>query len=330
MYPDESVPVSFPGLHLSLWLHRVAFHIGTYPIHWYGILIALGLVLALLYASRRVKDFHITLDDLTDVVLWGVVFGIVGARLYYVLFYGTTSGYFWQNPLKIFAIWDGGLAIYGGVIGAFASALVVCRLKKINPLPFFDIAGLGFLIGQGIGRWGNFVNREAFGAKTSLPWRMVVDSSGIGYHPCFLYESLWCALGFVLLHFYSKRRKFNGELFLMYVAWYSFGRFFIEALRTDSLMLGPIRVSQLLAALLFVASAVTLVVVYSKLRTKQEEDAKEYVPLYADSLSAVEESGKEEETEGEQEPADSASEETPEPPENDGDGAHTDEKTEEN
>lgn len=309
MYSDEAVPISFPGLgHLQLWVHRIAFSIGPVSVHWYGIIIAVGLVLALLYGAKRAKEFGVTVDDLTDVVLWSVIFGIIGARLYYVIFYSTNSDYFTSSPLNIFYIWDGGLAIYGGIIGAFCAALVTCRIKMLNPLPFFDLAGLGFLIGQGIGRWGNFVNREAYGSQTNLPWRMVVDSSGTGYHPCFLYESLWCLLGFLLLHLYSKRRKFKGELFLMYVAWYSFGRFFIEGLRTDSLMIGPLRVSQLLSALAFVAAAGTLAFAYYRRHALAREDAKPFVPLYADAIAeeAKEEQKKQEAAEKDDDETDSA------------------------
>lgn len=289
-YADEAVPVSFPGLgHLSLWVHRVAFSIGPISVHWYGVIIAVGLVLALLYGARRSKEFGVTVDDLTDVVLWSVIFGIIGARIYYVLFYSTSgdaSFNYFANPADILKIWDGGLAIYGGIIGAFCTALVVCHIKKLNPLPFFDLAGLGFLIGQGIGRWGNFINREAYGSQTNLPWRMVVDSTGVGYHPCFLYESLWCLLGFLLLHLYSKRRKFRGELFLMYAAWYSLGRFFIEGLRTDSLMIGPVlRVSQLLSVLVFLGAVGTLAVVYYRRHAAAVEDAKPFEPLYADTIA---------------------------------------------
>lgn len=282
---DTQTPISFPGLHLSLNIPRVAFTIFGHPIYWYGIIIVVGLALAFLYAAKRSKAFHITIDDLTDVVLFAMIFGIIGARLYYVIFFSDPTSYvnpYFANPVTILQVWNGGLAIYGGIIGAFVTALIVCKVKKQNPLPYFDLAGLGFLIGQGIGRWGNFINREAYGQITSLPWRMVVDYTGQAHHPCFLYESLWCLLGFALLHFYSKRRKFNGEIFLMYAGWYSFGRFFIEGLRTDSLMLPhtPVRVSQLLAALVFITAVTLLVLGYVRL-ARRKNDTTDYTPLYA-------------------------------------------------
>ena len=278
------IPIQFPGLGLSFDVQREAFHIGSLPIYWYGVLIAAALLLAFFYAVKRADQFKISVDNLTDATLWSIIFGIIGARLYYVLFYidpDTGVNTYFADPVSMLFLWNGGLAIYGGIIGALLTALIFCKIKKLNPLPFFDIASLGFLIGQAIGRWGNFFNREAYGAATALPWRMVIDDSGNAYHPCFLYESIWCALGFVLLHFYSKRRKFNGEVFLMYAAWYSFGRFFIEGLRTDSLMIGSVRVSQMLSALVFIA-AVTLIAVFRIKAGAKKNEQMEYVPMYKD------------------------------------------------
>lgn len=292
----ESYPVQFPGLHLSFPVHRVLFSIGPLTVTWYGVLIACGLLLAMLYCFRRSKEFEVTADDLTDVVLWSVIFGIIGARLYYVIFSnGTGDNSYFANPLSIFEIWNGGLAIWGGIIGAVAAACVTCHIKKKSVVPFLDLAAFGFPIGQAFGRWGNFFNREAHGGQTNVLWRMTgVDDTNPtqGYHPCFLYESLWCALGFVLLHFYSKHRKFKGELFLMYVAWYSFGRFFIESLRSDSLCAGSVKVSMLVSAVCFVAAVATLLVVYSRLRRSKPEDKsylEGYQPVYADALQQMRE-----------------------------------------
>jgi phosphatidylglycerol:prolipoprotein diacylglycerol transferase len=295
------MPISFPGLNLNnLNVSNIAFNVGPFSIRWYGIFIALGLLLALFYAVKRTKDFKITFDDLTDVVLVSTIFAVIGARLYYCIFYIDSAGahsYFanLEGLKSILYIWDGGLAFYGSIIGAFVSAFIYCKIRKLNPLPFLDIAGLGFLIGQAIGRCGNFFNREAYGSATTLPWRMVLDSSNVGYHPCFLYESLWCALGFVLLHFYSKHRKFNGELFLMYLGWNGLGRVFIEGLRTDSLYLIPnyLKVSQLLAGLLFLASVGLLIFVH--LRLKNESAFEGYVPVYGDLINEDNE-GKDEAT----------------------------------
>lgn len=282
-------PITFPGLHLTFNIQRQALSFGKFGIYWYGIIIATGLVIAILYGLKRSKSFGITQDDLIDVIVFSIIAAIIGARLYFVLFYidpsSGTNPYF-SDPASIFNVRSGGLAIYGGIIGAFVCATIVCKIKKISTGAVFDIAALGFLIGQSIGRWGNFINREAYGAATSLPWRMVVDSTGTGYHPCFLYESLWCILGFIILHIYSKRRKFNGEIFLMYLMWYSFGRFFIEGLRTDSLMLGNLRISQLVAGLLFVAAGIFIYLKRQK-SNGLTDDQGEYKRVYEDAAEAV-------------------------------------------
>lgn len=232
----------------------------TLSIKWYGVIIAVGFLLAMIYALKRAKEFEINPDRMIDVVLVSAVFAFLGARLYFVLFSGELSAYL-DDPAKIFRVWEGGLAIYGGVLAAFLTALWMCRLRKVNTLAMFDLASLGFLIGQGIGRWGNFFNQEAFGGNTDLPWGMTgnliqAGGNGSGYdtmepvHPTFLYESLWCLLGLLVLHLVSKKMyKFKGEIFALYIMWYGAGRAVIEGLRTDSLMLGTIRVSQLLAIL---------------------------------------------------------------------------------
>lgn len=286
-------PISFPGLGLSFNIQPVAFTIGSLVVSWYGIIIAAGLLLAMIYGLKRVSQFKITADDLSDVIIFSIIAGIVGARLYYVLFFSDGSGFnpYFSNPISMLYIWQGGLGIYGGIIAAFLCAFIVCRVKKISVGAVFDIAALGFLIGQAIGRWGNFVNREAFGAQTSLPWRMVVDSTGTGYSPCFLYESLWCILGFVLLHIYSKRRKFNGEVFLMYLMWYGFGRFFIEALRTDSLMLGNLKISQLVAATLFVVAGG--IWAYKRSQARSSSQQLDYTPVYEETLAAADKDAEE-------------------------------------
>jgi phosphatidylglycerol:prolipoprotein diacylglycerol transferase len=282
--------ISFPGLGLNFNIDPVAFSIGNFSIAWYGIIIAAGLILALIYGMKRAKEFNITVDDLCDAVIFSIIFGVIGARLYYVLFYVDAFGNnpYFSNPLSIFDIRSGGLGIYGGVIAAFITGFIVCRIKKISAGAMFDIASLGFLIGQAVGRWGNFVNQEAFGSATNLPWRMVVSTSIDPVHPCFLYESLWCLIGFIILHIYSKRRKFNGEIFLMYIAWYAFGRFFIESLRSDSLMIGKLKISMVVAAMLFIAAVITLVYKYTTLKKVKEQQAAEYDPLFEDASRAVE------------------------------------------
>ena len=232
-----------------------------FSIRWYGALIALGFLLAVLYAVKTAKKrFEIDLDPMTDVVLVSTLLAILGARLYYIIFYNGIAT-LWQQPLKVLRIWDGGLAIYGGVLAAFLTGIWMCKIKKVNMWAMFDLASIGFLIGQSLGRWGNFFNQEAFGGNTTLPWGMTgsIIASGVngsGYdpalpvHPTFLYESLWCFFGFLLLHILSKKQyTFKGKLFCTYIIWYGAGRFMIEGLRTDSLMLGIFRVSQLLALL---------------------------------------------------------------------------------
>lgn len=239
----------------------------AFTIKWYGVCIAVGFLLAVIYALRRAKELDIDPDRMIDVTLVCTVVGFVCARLYYVFFCGDTAEYL-ANPITILQIWKGGIGIYGGIIGAFASGILMCRLKKIHVLAMFDLASLGFLIGQGVGRWGNFFNQEAFGGNTTLPWGMTGDIiqsglNGSGYdtalpvHPTFFYESVWCLLGFVLLHLLSKKAyRFKGEIFCGYLVWYGVGRFFIESLRTDSLMAGTIKTSQLVAVLAVIGGIV--------------------------------------------------------------------------
>ena len=248
--------ISFPGLGI-VWDPGKTLSIGPLAFHYYGLLIALGLILAVLYAWKRSKEFGIRADDLTDGVLWIVPFAVICARLYYCVFKWEDYA---SDPLSILYIWNGGLAIYGGVIGAVVGVTVFAKAKKIKLPALLDIVALGFLIGQCIGRWGNFFNREAFGAETDWFLRMGLLNSATGevtyHHPTFLYESVWNLIGFVILHFASKKRKYDGQIALGYVAWYGFGRTVIEALRTDSLYWGEFRVSQLLAAVSCFAAAI--------------------------------------------------------------------------
>ncbi len=238
--------ISFPGLGITVD-PASSFSIGPLTVHYYGLIIAIGLVLAVLYCCRRSKEFGIKEDDLLDGVLWVTPFAILCARAYYCVFS-------WQmyadDPISVLYIWKGGLAIYGGVLGAILGVAVFCRIKKVSLPMVLDLVSLGFLIGQSLGRWGNFFNREAFGAETDSFLRMgLMDNLGnvTYYHPTFLYESVWNGVGFVLLHFLSKKRRYDGQVALGYCFWYGLGRCFIEGLRMDSLYWGPFRVSQLLA-----------------------------------------------------------------------------------
>ena len=268
--------IAFPGLNISLDVNRVAFGIFGKPIYWYAIIIACGLVLAVFYTLRRHKAFGITEDWLINFLFIAIPVGIIGARLYYVVF---NLSLYQENPLEAFYIWEGGMAIYGAVIACVAAAYIYCKKTKVSFGALIDIGALGLLIGQAIGRWGNFINREAYGSVTDLPWRMTLTeystSSVIAnVHPTFLYESLWNIMGFIVLHFYSKKRKFDGEIFLWYVVWYGIGRSIIEGLREDSLYLfgTGIRVSQLLAVLSAVVGIGILIYAYSKKKSYRLAD----------------------------------------------------------
>ena len=241
--------ISFPSLGIEINPPQV-LSLGPVDIHLYGLVIALGLMLAAVYGMRRSKQFGLTEDNILDGVLWITPFAIVCARAYYVAF---TWEYYARNPISILYIWEGGLAIYGGVLGAVLGMWVFCRVKKLKFAAVLDLVLLGFLIGQAMGRWGNFFNREAFGAPTDSFFRMGLYNTTTGaweyYHPTFLYESVWNLIGLGLLHVLSKKRRYDGQIALGYAAWYGLGRAFIEGLRMDSLYWGPFRVSQVLAAL---------------------------------------------------------------------------------
>ncbi len=267
-----STTVSFPGLGLEFEVSRVAFSLFGMDIYWYGLILAAGLMTGICIGFAKAKKFGVDPDRMTDVILVTTVLAVLCARLYYVVFYPGD----YDSIGEILNLRDGGLAIYGAVIGAFVFGWLMCRLRRVPVLAMFDITAMGFLAGQGIGRWGNFANQEAFGTNTTLPWGMysartdaylrgeaaALAAQGIAVdpsapvHPTFLYESLWCLLGLALLMAYAKRRKFDGELLLLYIAWYGAERCVVEGIRTDSLMWGPFRVSQLIAGASCVAALV--------------------------------------------------------------------------
>ena len=251
--------ISFPSLGISVNPPR-SISLGPLNIYFYGIIIACGLVLAVLYCMNRSKEFGIKEDDILDGVLWVTPFAICCARAYYCIFAWHEYA---ADPISVLYIWNGGLAIYGGVIGALIGVTVLCKVKKISLPAMLDLVLLGFLIGQSIGRWGNFMNREAFGAPTESFFRMGLYNTVTGqtefYHPTFLYESVWNLCGFVLLHFLSKHRKYDGQIALCYAAWYGLGRCIIEGLRMDSLYWGSFRVSQVLAGISCVAAVIVLI-----------------------------------------------------------------------
>ena len=248
-------------------------------IHWYGAIIAFGFALAVLFGGRKAYVWKMSIDKMIDVLIYGTVAGIIGARLYYVF---SQWDYYGKNPGEIIRIWNGGLAIYGGLIGGVAAAVIVCKVRKMNFFNLLDLIAMSFLLAQGIGRWGNFTNQEAFGTNTNMPWGMTsekvqsyllvnqtelaargMDINPTGYvHPTFLYESIWCILGFIILFIIcQKARKFSGQLALCYGVWYGAERAVVEGLRTDSLYIANtnIRVSQLLSAVLALVCLVLLI-----------------------------------------------------------------------
>lgn len=275
----------FPGLGLEIELNRVAFTVFGMEIYWYGIIIAVGFILAVLYGCRKTAPFGVDQDKVLDMLFIAVPAAIIGARAYYVIFY--LELYFTNGKLdwsKIIDIRDGGLAIYGGIIAAVIAAVIYCKIRKQPFWSYADCGAYGFLIGQMIGRWGNFVNIEAYGGITSLPWRMcspkiasdllyqgqinaeiyeqILDGT-LGVHPTFFYESLWNLIGFILLVLLARKgRKFDGQMFLSYVIWYGFGRTLIEGLRTDSLYFfhTGLRSSQIVGIVSMIAAIVLYVV----------------------------------------------------------------------
>lgn len=243
-------PITFPGLGIELNPSPIAFSVFGKDIYWYGVIIALGFLAAYLVALRKAKKFGFTEDDILDMVFWAIPAGVIGARLYYCIFYWDL---YRDDPISCLYIWEGGLAIYGGVIAGALGLMLFSKLKK-RPLGVtLDLAAFGVIIGQIFGRWGNFFNREAHGSETDSLFRMGLYEGGAVryFHPTFLYESVWNLIGLVLMHLISRRRKFDGEIALFYLAWYGLGRMWVEGLRTDSLYLfgTGIRVSQLVAAL---------------------------------------------------------------------------------
>lgn len=279
---------------IDLILDPVAFTLpigkNGMPIYWYGILIAIGFIGALVYAYIRAKRFNLDIDRVIDVVLVATPLAVLGARTYYVLFdpngkISSVGEFFGLGGSGI-----AGLAIYGGIIGAVVGGFIMAKIRKVKILDLLDLAAIGFLIGQGIGRWGNFFNQEAFGSLTGSDWwgmtsENTVNVVGRGLvHPCFLYESIWCIAGAILLHFLSNKRKFSGQIALSYCVWYGFGRTIIESFRTDSLMFFDFKVSQVLSVLICVAGIVGLAVIGRKKKTAVTDTA--YESMFADELSA--------------------------------------------
>lgn len=311
--------VAFPGLGIyGLNVDNIAFSVFGISIAWYGIIIATGMILALIFGCSQMKKYGIDSERALDVIIGGIIGGIVGARAYYVAMRWDS---YKDDLSSIFNTRNGGLAIYGGIIGALLVGIIMCKIRKVRILPLFDLAGMAFLIGQGLGRWGNFFNQEAFGYNTDLPWGMtskkiqewiIRESTTIGasadlvamtpdkpVHPCFLYESIWCLLGFVVLYLISRHRKYDGQIFILYIFWYGLERSVVEGLRTDSLMLGNIRISQLVAIISTVVAGILLIVIGSKVKRMGKDyvfykDTEESKRLIAESEAAREKKPKKE------------------------------------
>ncbi len=279
----DSVQVAFTALSKTFNVSSVFCEINLpflsdpITIKWYGVIIAFGFTLAVLFGGRKAYVWKIDIYKMLDILIWGALFGILGARLYYVF---NEWGYYSAHPSEILAVWHGGLAIYGGLIGGILAALVVCVTERVNIRNLLDLCGMSFLLGQGIGRWGNFANQEAFGTNTDLPWGMfsektqaylqtLVNAGETGIdpskpvHPTFLYESIWCIIGFFVLWWIcEKHRRFSGQIFLTYGVWYGFERSIVEGLRTDSLYIGDtnIRISQALSMVLVIVCGTLLII----------------------------------------------------------------------
>lgn len=281
--------ISFPNLGLRFNTDPVAFSIGSHEIYWYGIIIALGFVLAIINALILAKKYGMSQDTIIDMVIYGAPSAIIGARVYYVIFEWESYA---ANPIDVFKIWNGGLAIYGGILTAIAVAIIYCRIKKENLALLCDIGAISLLIGQSVGRWGNFFNQEAFGTNTTLPWGMTgniieaeLSSLALGgaavnpdlpVHPTFLYESLWNLLFIVVFWIFFSKRKFDGQIFISYLISYGSGRFFIESLRTDSLYLGPVRVSQFVAVCCVTVGTALMIYNLKKPQKKLTKISKNY------------------------------------------------------
>lgn len=262
--------IGFPGLGIGPFKIHEYFEIFGLRIHFYGVLIALGIVGAYLFCTYMGKKYDVSSETLIDIILVGLPSAVVCARIYYVAFRWNE---YKDNLIDIFKIWEGGIAVYGSLIGAVGAAFIYCRHKKISFTKILDVCCYGLLIGQIIGRWGNFVNAEAYGAETNLPWRMALYDLKIYVHPTFLYESLWNLGVFLFLIWYRKYQRFSGEIFLAYLTGYGLGRLWIEALRTDSLYLGNVRISQLVAA---VCAAIGIILIlYFRHKKKISDTEKE-------------------------------------------------------
>ena len=296
------IRISFPGLGIEEFVvNPVAFSLpifGGVEVRWYGLIITCGIILAFLYAHFRSKQDGVSFDDLTDIALYTVIFAIIGARAYYVL---TTLDKY-DSFLDMIAIWEGGLAIYGGLIVGTLTVFICCKIKKLSFYKLGDAVVPGVMIGQMLGRWGNFFNGEAYGGIVAEDSPLYFLRMGLSphdfyelrgqmayVHPTFLYESLWNLLGFILINLVYKKNKFDGQIILMYFTWYGFGRMFIEGLRTDSLYVGVFRISQVVGFVCFVVGSAMLIYFLAKAR-RAELTSRSYeaaYPMFTTSATAA-------------------------------------------
>ena len=313
------ITVAFPGLGIENFeVNPVAFTLfDNIEVRWYGIIITLGIILAFSYCAFRAKQEKIVFDDLLDIAIFTVIFGIVGARLYYVL----TSLDKYDSLYSMIAIWEGGLAIYGGLIAGALTIFLVCRHKKIKVMKMFDAVAPGVMIAQALGRWGNFFNGEAYGEEVIEGSFLYFIRMGLipnvesrtkmfYFHPTFLYESLWNITGFILINALYKKKKFNGQIFYMYIAWYGFGRMLIEGLRTDSLYVGVFRISQVVGFICFVVGSLMLTLNLLKSR-RARLTALDYDPAYPKFATTASMGITEEETDSPEESVEENTESTP-------------------
>lgn len=294
---DKTTFISFPGLGIDEFkVGNVAFTLFGHNIMWYGIIITFGIILAFLYVNYRAKhNEHISEDDVLDYAIYLVIFGIIGARLYYVLtrFNSYKDVTLLKTLRNMVAIWEGGLAIYGGIIAGFITLLIISHIKKIKAAKALDMIGPAVMLGQLIGRWGNFFNAEAFGRETNLPWRMglrdISEQTATCVHPTFLYESLWNLIGFIIINLFYKKKKYDGQIFIMYITWYGFGRMFIEGLRTDSLYVGNFRISQVVGFLCFFFGSALLItfMIVNKITPDDSETPSEAIAAADEAAETV-------------------------------------------
>ena len=263
------------------YIDPVAFQLGPIAVRWYGIIIACGILLGYFIAQRTLQRVGFDKDVLVDILFWSAIIGFIVARIYFVIF---QFPYYAQHPAEIPKIWHGGIAIHGGIIGGFITGIFICKRKNINPFQMGDIAAPSMILAQGIGRWGNFMNHEAHGGPVSRSFLehlhipdFIIDNmyiNGVYYHPTFLYESIWDVLGFIILLSLRKHLRI-GDTFALYLIWYSIGRFFVEGLRTDSLMLtSHIRIAQLMSIVLVIVGIVIIIVRHVKFNPQRFKDAK--------------------------------------------------------